>query len=54
MPDKKECKHPGCSCTAQEGSDYCSQYCHDARDTTEIACNCGHTGCKSGLREAVA
>jgi hypothetical protein len=30
---------------APEGGKYCSQYCEDAADTTEISCNCGHIGC---------
>lgn len=32
---------------AAKDDDYCSPYCHDARDKPEIACNCGHTGCGS-------
>jgi hypothetical protein len=41
----RECKHPACSCQTDEGKDYCSQYCEDAANTTEISCNCGHAGC---------
>lgn len=54
MEENNKCAHPACSCTAMKGSKYCSQSCSDARDTTEIACNCGHPGCQSGLREAAA
>jgi len=43
--EAKKCKHPACRCMAPADSDYCSPYCHDAKDTTEIACNCGHPGC---------
>ncbi len=52
MPTELEkCKHPACSCRVAEGDDYCSTYCEDAGDTTEIACNCGHAGC--GTRQAI-
>ena len=42
----KKCVHPACSCTAPQDSKYCSTYCEDAKDTTEISCNCGHSGCE--------
>ena len=42
--DVKKCAHEACNCDAGE-NDYCSQYCEDAGDTTEISCNCGHVGC---------
>jgi hypothetical protein len=46
MADKLEkCAHPICTCMAREDNKYCSAYCEDAKDTTEIACNCGHTTC---------
>ena len=58
MEDKQEkknkCAHPACNCSEQKGSKYCSQYCHDARETVELACNCGHPGCKSGKGEVAA
>lgn len=41
----EKCAHPACSCMAGEDNKYCSQYCEDAGDTTEISCNCGHAGC---------
>lgn len=49
MPDKKQCAHPLCSCEPAEGSEYCSQYCADAGDTLEIACNCGHADCAMAM-----
>lgn len=52
MPDKKnKCAHPACDCTVPDGTKYCSPYCDDAGDTTEIACNCGHASCtvRSGV-----
>jgi hypothetical protein len=53
MADKQKgmCAHPACNCPAPEGEKYCSQYCKDAGDTTEISCNCEHPGCS--LAEAV-
>ena len=47
MADKIKgmCEHPACQCMAPEGEKYCSTYCHDAGDTTEISCNCEHPGC---------
>lgn len=45
MPETIKCAHPSCSCEPASGSEYCSQYCEDARDTLEISCNCGHPDC---------
>ena len=46
MPEtRRRCAHEACSCLAPEDGKFCSQYCSDAADTTEIACNCGHPGC---------
>ena len=45
MAETKKCAHPACNCNAPADSKYCSQYCHDARGTTELTCNCGHAGC---------
>lgn len=44
--EPKKCAHPSCQCMAPEGSEYCSTYCHDAKDTLELSCNCGHPGCE--------
>ena len=52
--NKNKCAHPECNCSEQKGSKYGSQYCHDARETVELACNCGHPGCKSGQGEVAA
>lgn len=43
--DIKKCEHPACNCMAQRDDSYCSSYCRDAKGTTEISCNCGHSGC---------
>ena len=28
---------------------YCSTYCDNRKDTAEIACECGHPGCKGAI-----
>ena len=43
--ETKKCAHPACNCEVDADNKYCSQYCDDAADTTEISCNCGHGGC---------
>jgi hypothetical protein len=43
--EKKPCAHPSCNCTVEKGKKYCSDYCHDARDTMELSCNCRHPEC---------
>jgi hypothetical protein len=48
---ENKCAHPTCNCPAAQGEKYCSTYCQDAGDLTEIACNCGHRGC---VEQAVA
>lgn len=44
--ETKKCAHPACNCQAPEGEDYCSEFCKDAGDMTEISCNCEHPECK--------
>jgi hypothetical protein len=45
METKAKCAHPTCHCTAEAGSQYCSQYCEDTHKEADLACNCGHPGC---------
>ena len=47
MPEKREgmCAHPACNCMAPKGEKYCSAYCEDAANLTELSCNCEHRGC---------
>jgi metallothionein len=47
MPDVKKCANPVCSCTTKDK--FCSPQCEAAKGTTEIACQCGHAGCKGDL-----
>jgi hypothetical protein len=49
MASDLKCAHPACNCPAAKGSNYCSEYCHDAGDTLELACGCGHPGCAEEL-----
>lgn len=46
MATKDKCAHPACNCTAVDGSKYCSETCADAKDMTELACQCKHPSCQ--------
>lgn len=54
MAEIQKCAHPACNCMAAKDSKYCSEYCHDAKDTLELACSCGHPGCEEKLAPALA
>jgi hypothetical protein len=54
MADKQKCAHPACNCMATNDSKYCSEYCHDAKDTLEIACKCRHPGCEEKMAPSKA
>jgi hypothetical protein len=47
--EPRRCEHPACNCVVTGRDKYCSQYCHDARNTLELSCNCGHPGCAEEL-----
>jgi hypothetical protein len=51
---KKKCAHPSCSCLVEKGKKYCSDYCHDARGTMELSCNCRHPQCAEQSAAATA
>ncbi len=40
----KKCAHPPCSCTAAEGSRYCSVECEAMEKTPDLDCLCPHAG----------
>ncbi len=42
---QKKCAHPSCNCIVEKGKKFCSDYCHDARGTMELSCNCRHPQC---------
>ena len=43
--DSKKCAHESCSCIPADGKKFCSTYCENAKDVTELGCDCGHPGC---------
>lgn len=45
VAEQNKCAHPICTCPAAEGSKYCSPNCEAAKGQTDIACDCGHSGC---------
>ena len=49
MAQDNKCAHPACNCYPETGEKYCSPYCHDAGDLTELSCNCGHPGCAEAM-----
>ena len=52
MAQTEKCAHPNCTCPPAENSKYCSTYCEDAKDTTEIFCECGHATCTEEVHAA--
>jgi hypothetical protein len=46
MSESKKCAHPACSCIAPAGKAYCSASCEDAKNLTELVCQCQHPGCR--------
>jgi hypothetical protein len=51
MDDDRKCAHPMCSCLSAPDSDYCSPYCEAAKETAELACQCGHAMCLAAAEE---
>jgi hypothetical protein len=48
MADTAKCAHPACNCMVGKGGafgKYCSEYCKDAGDKTELRCGCKHPAC---------
>jgi metallothionein len=52
MSEIKRCAHPACSCVPPEGEAYCSTNCQDAKDLSELACQCDHPGCQGEMLKA--
>ena len=46
---EKQCAHPSCGCAVPDGEKYCSPYCQDAAQISEIGCKCGHHGCAENI-----
>lgn len=50
MPEKTHtCAHINCKCQVAENDEYCSEYCLEGRDITEIGCGCEHPPCLDEL-----
>ena len=46
MPEK--CAHPSCNCMVLDKGPvgkYCSEHCKDAKELTELKCDCKHPAC---------
>jgi hypothetical protein len=52
MSDQKKCANPACSCIPPKSDKFCSPHCEAAKGTIEIACQCGHPGCKGEALES--
>jgi hypothetical protein len=45
----EKCAHPACKCLVAPGAEfgkYCSEHCKEAKDMTELRCDCKHPMCK--------
>jgi hypothetical protein len=48
MADTHTCAHPACKCIVTKDSaygKYCSEHCQEAKDVSEIRCDCKHPPC---------
>jgi hypothetical protein len=48
MDKQSKCAHQSCVCLVSENGEfggYCSAHCRDAKNLSELRCECGHTGC---------
>ena len=48
MAKSAKCAHESCVCVVGENDEfgaYCSAHCRDAKDLSELRCECGHAGC---------
>jgi hypothetical protein len=41
----QKCKHASCTCTATEKDGFCSKACRDAKNVSDLTCQCMHNGC---------
>ncbi len=49
MADTQKCAHPACQCTVRKDSPYgkyCSEYCEESGQHTELRCGCQHPACR--------
>ena len=40
-----KCVHKPCQCLVEAEQNYCSAACRTARDSSSVACPCGHPSC---------
>jgi metallothionein len=52
MAEAKKCEHASCTCTVSGKDKYCSARCEAAGDKVEVACECGHPGCRGEILKA--
>jgi len=48
MANSEKCAHESCVCMVGKGGEfgaYCSAHCREAKDMSELRCECGHAGC---------
>ena len=48
----EKCAHESCVCLVPEDGKfgaYCSAHCQDAKDLSELRCECGHPGCAANI-----
>jgi hypothetical protein len=49
MADIQKCAHPMCKCQISSDGRYgkfCSEHCREAKDQTELQCDCKHPACR--------
>lgn len=49
MADANKCAHPACQCTVPTHGTYgkyCSEYCKESGQHTELRCGCQHPACR--------
>ncbi len=49
--ETNKCAHPACRCIIKDAK-YCSQFCTEAANLTEIACQCGHKDCPAAINQS--
>ena len=52
MSSTSKCAHPACNCIPPDGEKYCSDTCANAKEMTELACQCKHAGCQGSVLTA--
>jgi hypothetical protein len=45
-----KCAHEICHCLVEEGQQYCSKACANAKDMQDEVCSCDHPGCNTAKK----